>query len=156
MNFKTNEKGEISVPLTGNIGSHTIIYTNPVTGEESQTTVKIVSRFSGNKNINMYYYDWTYYKVKVYGDNGKAVGAKQAVTIKIDKKTYKVYTDANGWAKLKIPNTITPGKHTISATYKGQTIKNTLTVKQVLTTTKTVTVKKTVKKISINCKTIQW
>ena len=57
MNFKTNEKGEISVPLTGNIGSHTIIYTNPVTGEESQTTVKIVSRFSGNKNINMYYYD---------------------------------------------------------------------------------------------------
>ncbi len=152
MNFRTNEKGEISVPLTGNIGSHTIIYTNPVTGEESSTTIKIVSRFSGNKNINMYYYDGTYYKVKVYGDNGKAVGAKQAVTIKIDKKTYKVYTDANGWAKLKIPNTATPGKHTISATYKGQTIKNTLTVKQVLTTTKTVTVKKTAKKLVLTAK----
>ncbi|MFM5881849.1 Cysteine protease, C1A family [Methanobrevibacter gottschalkii] len=152
MNFKTNEKGEIYVPLTGNIGSHTIIYKNPVTDEESSTTVKIVSRFSENKNINMYYYDGTYYKIKVYGDNGKAVGAKQAVTIKIDKKTYKVYTDSNGWAKLKIPNTSTPGKHTISATYKKQTIKNTLTVKQVLTTTKTVTVKKTAKKLVLTAK----
>ena len=56
-------------------------------------------------------------------------------------------TDANGYATLKIPKTITPGKYTVSVTVMKQTIKNTLTVKQVLKTTKTVKVKKSAKKL---------
>ncbi len=145
--IKTNEKGQIKIPLTDEIGNHILKLKNPVTGELSTTTVKIISRFSEHKNIDMYYYDGTYYKVRVYGDNGQPVTTKQLVTIKIDAKSYKVYTDSNGWAKIKIPNTATPGKHTISATYKGQTIKNTLNIKQVLTTTKTVSVKKSAKQL---------
>lgn len=93
----------------------------------------------------MYYYDGSKYSVKVYGDNGNAVGKNQVVTIKINKKTYKVKTNKNGYAILKIPSIFTPGKYTITATYKGQTIKNTLNVKQVLKCNK-VTVKKTAKK----------
>ena len=93
----------------------------------------------------MYYYDGSKYSVKVHGNNGKAVGKNQVVTIKINKKTYKVKTNKNGYVILKIPSIFTPGKYTITATYKGQTIKNTLNVKQVVKCNK-VTVKKTAKK----------
>ena len=51
---------------------------------------------------------------------------------------------------MKIPSKITPGKYVISASYKGQTVKNKLTVKQVLKTKKTVTVKKSAKKLVLS------
>ncbi len=51
---------------------------------------------------------------------------------------------------MKIPSKITPGKYTIKATYKGQTVKNKLTVKQVLKTKKTVAVKKSAKKLVLS------
>ena len=129
------------------IGNHKLTVVNPVTNEKGVCTIKVVSRFSGNKNVNMYYYDGYSYKVRIVGNDGKFVGKNQVVTIKIGKKTYKVKTNANGYAVLKIPNAITPGKYTIAATYAGQTVKNQLTVKQVLKTTKTVTVKKSAKKL---------
>jgi hypothetical protein len=95
----------------------------------------------------MYYYDGHKYQVRVKDDHGNFVGKNKVVTIKIGKKSYKVKTNANGYATLKIPSKITPGKYTISAKYKGQTVKNKLTVKQVLKTTKTVKVKKSAKKL---------
>ena len=114
------------------IGSHTLTVINPSTGESAKCIVKIVSRFSGNKNIVMDYYNGTRYQLRVYGNNGKVVGAGQVVTIKLNKKTYKVKTNKYGWAILKIPYTVTPKKYTITATYKGQTVKNTITVKRTL------------------------
>ena len=44
-----------------------------------------------------------------------------------------------------------PKKHTITTTYKGESVKNTVTVKQVLTASK-VTVKKTAKKLTLKAK----
>ncbi len=145
----TNENGSLTVTIanTVSIGKHYIDYVNPVTGETLRITVSVVSRFIGNTNINMYYYDGHVYRVRVKDANGKFVGKNQVVKVKIGKKTYNVKTDANGYAKLKIPYQITPGKYTISATYAGQTVKNTLKVVQVLKTTKTVKVKKSAKKL---------
>jgi hypothetical protein len=116
----------------------------------STTTSYILLNIKDNtkiiaSNLAMMYNDGSKYSVKVYGNNGKAVGKNQVVTIKINKKTYKVKTNKNGYAILKIPSIFTPGKYKITATYKGQTIKNTLKVKQVLKSKK-VTVKKTAKK----------
>ena len=128
-------------------GSYTIAAYNPVTNETAAYNVKIINRLTGNKNINMYYFDGTKYSVNVYGDNGKLVGKNQIVVVKIGKKTYKVKTNAKGKAILKIPSTITPGKYTITAKYKDQTVKNTLKVKQNLKTTKSVKVKKSAKKL---------
>ena len=146
---ETTPDGKFSIDIGSGvkIGTHTISYYNPISGENATVKIKIVSRFSGNKNVNMYYYDGSSYKVRIVGNDGKFVGKNQVVTIKIGKKTYKVKTNANGYAVLKIPNAITPGKYTIAATYAGQTVKNQLTVKQVLKTTKTVTVKKSAKKL---------
>jgi hypothetical protein len=128
-------------------GTYTITAYNPATNETAVYNVTIINRLTGNKNINMYYFDGTKYSVNVYGDDGKLVGKNQIVVVKIGKKTYKVKTDAKGKATLKIPNTFTPGKYTITATYKDQTVKNTLKVKQNLKTKKTVKVKKSAKKL---------
>ena len=145
----TNEEGILSINIhpTNPIGKHYIDYVNPKNGETLRVTINIVSRFSGNANVNMYYYDGHTYKVRVKGNDGKFVEEDQIVTIKIGKHTFKVKTDEDGYAILKIPSKITPGKYTISTTYKGQTVKNKLTVKQVLKTTKTVKVKKSAKKL---------
>ena len=108
---------------------------------------KILSRLSGNSNVNMYYFDGSVYKIRAKDSNGNFVGKNKVVTIKIGKTSFKVKTDAKGWAKLKIPSKFTPGTYTITAKYAGQTVKNTLKVKQVLTSKKTVTVKKSAKKL---------
>ncbi|MDO5831368.1 MAG: hypothetical protein Q4Q14_00890 [Methanobrevibacter sp.] len=106
----------------------------------------IKSKLTGGKNINMYYSDSKTYSLKIWGDYGKVVGAGQVVTIKIGKKTFKVKTNKNGIAKLKIPNTITPGTYKIKATYHGTTVTKTLKVKKVLSL-KAVKVKKSAKKL---------
>ena len=144
---KTDSAGAVTITVNDKIGTHTLKFTNPSTGEVVTTTIKVVSIFSGNKNINMYYFDGSKFTVKVYGDYSSPVGANQLVTVKLNKKTYKVKTNKNGIATLKIPNTVKPGTYTLTATYKGQTIKNTVKVKQVLTSPKTMNVKKTAKKL---------
>lgn len=146
---KTNEKGILTIPIKAknSIGKHYLDFVNPNTGEKVRITVNIVSRFVGNADINMYYFDGHKYKVRVKDNNGNFVGKNQVVTIKIGKKSFKVKTDAKGYAILKIPSKITPGKYKVYTTYKGQTVKNKLTVKQVLKTTKTVNVKKSAKKL---------
>ena len=144
----TNEDGRLNVVINpGNsVGKHILTLVSPVTGEKLSITVNILSRIVGNANVNMYYYDGHVYKVRVRDNMGNFVCKNQIVTFKIGKKTFKVRTDAKGYATLKIPSTITPGKYTISATFAGQTVKNKLVVKQVLKLTK-VKVKKSSKKL---------
>ena len=134
--------------LNLNIGTHLLTVFNTATGDEDFMIINIVSRFGGAKNVAMYYFDGSQFKVQAIGDDGKAVGKNQVVTISINKKTYKVKTDGKGFAILKIPNTVKPGSYKLTATYKGQTIKNTVKVKQNLKTKK-YTVKKSAKKLII-------
>ncbi|MEE1129340.1 MAG: C1 family peptidase [Methanobrevibacter sp.] len=147
MNITTNKNGAYSVviPAGYKIGNHNIEFANPATNEESKLTIKILSRFAGNANVNMYYYDGHTYKVRVRGDDGQFVGKNQIVLIKVGKTLFRVKTNANGWAILKIPYTITPGKYIITTAYKGQTVKNVLNVVRVLKTPKTAIVKKSAK-----------
>lgn len=144
-----NNEGMLYLTLSDlSIGKHTLILQNPVTLEESVTTIQVVSRFTGNSNVDMFYADGSSFKVCVYGNYGKPVGANQVVTITLNKVTYKVKTNANGYAILKIPDTVKPGTYTLTATYAGQTIKNAVKVKQVLKLVKG-TVKKSSKKLVI-------
>ena len=130
------------------IGKHTLILQNPETLEESTTTIYVVSRFSEDSNVNMYYGDKSSFKVRVYDNYGNPVGANQVVVIKLNKKTYNVKTNSNGYATLIIPNTVKPGNYALTATYAGQTIKHTVKVKQSLKLAK-VNVRKSAKKLVI-------
>ena len=145
---KTNDEGVVDLTIyRGNsIGTHYIDLFNPLNNETARITVNIVSRFASSANVNMYYFDGHTYKVRVKDDMGNFAGKNEVVVVKIGKKSFNVRTDANGYAILKIPNTITPGKYTITATYFGQTVKNSLVVKQVLKLSK-VTVKRSAKKV---------
>ena len=100
---------------------------------------------AGNKNIAVDYDGGSYFSVKVSTADGHVV-VGDSVKFTIDGKTSTVKTDSNGIAKIKISQI--PKKYTITTTYKGKSVKNTVTVKQVLKTSK-VTVKKTAKKFTL-------
>ena len=108
-------------------------------------TLKDDAVMSGNKNIAVDYAGGSYFSVKVTTADGHVV-VGDSVRFKIDGKTYAVKTNSNGIAKLKISQI--PKKYPITTTYKGKSVKNTVTVKQVLKTSK-VTVKKTAKKFTL-------
>ncbi|WP_458404218.1 lectin like domain-containing protein, partial [Methanobrevibacter sp.] len=103
-------------------------------------TVADDTKITGNKNIAVDYSGGSYFSVKVVTADGRAVGAGEAVKFTIAGKTSTIKTDNNGIAKIKISNL--PKKYVITTTYKGKSVKNTVTVKQVLKTYK-LTVKKT-------------
>ncbi len=128
------------------MGKHKIKFVNPVTGEVRTMNIKVVSKFVGNKNINMYYADGTAFKSRILDLYANPVGKNNVVTIKLNKVTYKVKTNSNGYITFKIPNTVKAGTYTLTASFQGQTIKNTVKVKNVVTLAK-VTVKKSAKKI---------
>jgi hypothetical protein len=119
---------------------------NSYNATSANAGIKVLSRFSKNKNVVMNYYDGSKYTVQVIGDNGKPVAANQVVTISIAGKKSSVKTDKNGYAKVTITNL--PGKYVITATYKGQSVKNTVQVRQNLKTSK-VAVKNTANKFII-------
>ena len=50
--------------------------------------------------------------------------------MKVGKTCYKVTTDKNGYATKTFA--FVPGKYTIVSSYKGYSVKNTLTIKKVL------------------------
>ncbi len=148
-NYTSDASGYVTVPFTKLTKQQTIIVVNPSNADNKQTKIVVKSRFSGASNVAMYYFDGSKFKVRIVGNDGKFVGKGQTVTIKLNKKTYKVKTNANGYVTLKIPKTVKPGTYKLTASYKGQTIKKTIKVKQNLKTTKKYSVKKTAKKLVI-------
>ena len=118
--------------------SYTLNVLNLLTGESKNHPIKIVKRITSNKDLTMYYGAGKSYTVRVYDDNGN-VANKVPVTFKVNGKTYTRYTNANGYASFKI--SLYPKTYSITATYKGFTVKNKITVKTTLIT-KNVAVKK--------------
>ena len=92
--------------------------------------IKVFNVLTGNKNLKMYYDGGNTYSVRVYGDDGKPVGAGQKVTFYLENKKYTRSTDKNGYAKFKI--TAKPGYYQIGASYKDFAVLNTVLVKPVL------------------------
>lgn len=115
-----------------NPGNYKIQATNPVTGEKAYNNILIFKRLAGNKNIVQYYGAGKYYKVRAYGDKGKAVGAGVIVKIRVNGKTYNVKTNKKGYALFKI--NLKPKKYTIAATYKGYKVSNKIYVKSTIIT----------------------
>ena len=147
-NYTTDASGYVTVPFTKLTKQKTILVVNPSNDDNRETKIVVKSRFSGASNVAMYYFDGSKFKVRIVGNDGKYVGSEKTVTIKLNKHTYKVKTNAKGYATLKIPKTVKPGTYKLTATYKGQTIKKTIKVKQNLKTKK-YSVKKTAKKLVI-------
>ncbi len=125
--------GKASLNVNLKVGSYSVSVANPVTGEVKSQKINVLPRLSGGKNIALYYKSGKKYSVKVYNDNGKAVGSGVTVSFKVKNKVYKVKTNKNGIAALKL-NKFKPAKYTITATYKGFKVSNKITVKPTLIT----------------------
>ena len=124
-----------------------VIYSGVGTFDEFYPiVVNFNDKLTGLKDISMQYGNSKTISLKVYDMYGKLVGKNQVVKIKIGKKTFTAKTNKNGAVSFKIPNTITPGKYTVTVTYKNAKVSKKLTVKQILTV-KTVKVKKSAKKL---------
>ena len=117
-------------------------YKNKVTVNLNPSTCKITE----NKDIKVDYDGGKYFSVKIVSADGKVAASGVSVIFTINGKSTTVTTDKEGIAKIKI--TDVPKKYTITSTYDGKSVKNTVTVKQVLKAKK-VTVKKTAKKFTL-------
>ena len=117
-------------------------YKNSVAVKLNPSTCKITE----NKDIKVDYDGGKYFSVKIVSADGKVAASGVSVKFTINGKTTTVKTDKNGIAKIKI--TDVPKKYTMTTTYDGKSVKNTVTVKQVLKAKK-VTVKKTAKKFTL-------
>ena len=108
-------------------------------------TVRPVMELTATKT-SIYYGETSYFSMKVTGYNGKILKDKW-IKFKIGKNTIKVKTNSKGIAKLKIPNSVKPGKYNVKVSYRDEfSLYKKLVVKQVLTL-KTVKVKKSAKKL---------
>ncbi len=114
---------------------------------KNKVTIKSLAKLKGS-NVNMYYSDKVYYKVRVYGDDGKVVGSGISVKIKVNGKTITAKTNAKGYASYKI--NLIPKTYTVKVTYKKVQITNKIVVKKVLSA-KNIS-KKKAKKIKFTAK----
>ena len=109
------------------------------------------SKITNNKNVAVDYSGKVTFKVRVIGSDGKVVGKNEVVVMKLAGKTYSVKTDKNGYASKTF--SLLPGKYSITSSYKGFSVKNTIVIKNVLKV-KSVTKKKAKKiKYSASLKT---
>ena len=140
-------KDAISEGYSPYIYLYVSVYTKDAVFSDLRTVeVSFASKITGLSNVNMQYSAGKTLTLKVYDIFGKLVKSGETVKIKIGKKTFTAKAGKNGVVKFKIPNTVTPGKYTITATYKDFKVSKKLTVKQILTV-KTVKVKKSAKKL---------
>lgn len=131
MYYLTCKNGLASLVLDLAPASYAVNITNPQTNESLTQTIKVVKRITMNKDLTMYYGAGSSYKVKVVNDYGK-IQKNLKVTFKVNGRTYYAYTDSKGYASLKI--SLLPKTYKITATYKGFTVSNKITVKKTIIT----------------------
>ena len=141
-NIKTDDYGVAKIQSTLGVGNYEVLISNPETGESKTKNLSIVKRITGNKAITV---DYTYkatYKIRLFADNGQAVGAGESIVIKIGSKKYTRTSDSKGYVTLNVK--LVPKTYTVTATYKGVKVSSKLVVKQILKS-KNVKVKKSAK-----------
>ena len=129
--LKTNGSGIVRINISGKPGTYKIKVKNPKTLEAKNHTIKIVARIDQNKNMTMYYGAGKYYTVRVL-DNYGNIAKNVSVKFTLNGKTYYKRTNSKGIASLKI--SLKPKTYTVSASNKGFTVKNKITVKSTIIT----------------------
>ena len=123
---KTNMDGVASINLNLNPGTYDVVAQDPLTGFRLTTSFKVLSTINAN-NIKKVYGDGRKFTAKFLKSDGKAL-SNAYVNFKLNGKTYKVKTNADGVAKLSITN-LKKGTHKITSVNKdGLTQSNQIVV----------------------------
>ena len=145
-NATTNDEGIAVLNIKLAIGTYEVTTVNPLNNDNVTKTVKITTRITGNKNVNIYYAKNYAYKLRIIGDDGQPAGSNVAVKVTVNSKAQTLKTDKNGYITLKFTKNYLPKTYTVTAEYKGIKVTNKVKVKQTLTLKK-VKVKKSAKKL---------
>ena len=134
-NLKTDANGVVTLLISLNVGSYDITSKyngNDIYGSSKITNKIVIKSYAKLKasNVVAYFLDVASYKVRLYGDDGKAVGSGKIIKISINGKTYNRKTDKNGYAILKIK--LNPKTYKITATYNKLKTTNNFVVKPIL------------------------
>jgi hypothetical protein len=126
----SGDKGLAKLNINLPPGEYVITAFNPVTGENAANNITVLPTIVENRNITKYYKNATQYTVKVLGANGNPVGAGKTVTFNINGVMYQRQTNESSIAQLNI--NLPPGDYTITASYEGCNVANTITVLPIL------------------------
>lgn len=124
--FKTDENGYISLYVNLKPGKYTLTIQYENVTVKNKITVKTTLI---TKNVSKKVKKTGKFTVKVLNSKGKAL-AKKVVKIKFKGKTYKIKTNKNGIATLKLSKNLKIGKYTIKTTFNGLTNTNKIIVKK--------------------------
>ncbi|MDO5815642.1 MAG: right-handed parallel beta-helix repeat-containing protein, partial [Methanobrevibacter sp.] len=115
--------GKVTLKINQNTGTYAIkvnyagddIEWAPASAQATLKVNKISTKIVAS-NYAMFIKKATYYKVTLKDSNGNPLSS-QKVTIKVNKKTYKVKTNSKGVAKVKLK--LKKGKYTVQIRYAG-------------------------------------
>ena len=125
-NVKTNQNGYATLSLKLKVGTYTI--TSEYNGDKVSNKITIKSILSA-KNVVAKKSKKVKFSAKLVDKKGKKLKNKK-VTFKVKGKKYKAKTNKKGVATVTIKNLKKVGKYTITSSYGGCTIKNTIKIKK--------------------------
>ena len=128
----TDANGTAKLNINLPQGTYTITDINPVTGERFANNVTVLPSIVDNSDLTKYYKNDSQYVVKILGADGNPVKAGEVVTFNINGVFYNRTTNASGLVNLNI--NLRPGNYVITATYKGCSVANNITVLTTLET----------------------
>ena len=148
---KTLPNGVVRLNINIKPGSYRITAINPQTGQKVVNSIRIFAKIMANRDLTQYCGANKLFKVRIYNaTTGKPVSARVKVTFKVNKRTYTVKTNKNGYAGLRI--NFKAGKYTIVTAYNGYKVSNKIVVKPVLTAYNILG--KNIKKLKFNVKLV--
>lgn len=112
----------------------------------AENSIRIFAYVMNNKDVVKYCGENKKYTVRIYDENGSAVGEGEIVSFKVNGKANKVKTDKNGYTTCNI--NLKPKTYTITATFNNYTVSNKITVNPLLTFKK-ISYKKSIFKYSV-------
>lgn len=123
---KTNNKGVASLDINLKPGNYLAYAYDPITGYSLKNNVRVLSTISAS-DISKIYTDGKKFSAKFLKSNGKVL-SKKYIKFKVNGKTYKVKTNANGVASLSLTNLKKGTYKIISYNADGLTKTNTVKV----------------------------
>ena len=125
----SDNSGKATFIIPADSGSYEIHVSNPVSGEKLSQKVNVIKRITENRDASIYYGNYLIYKIRLCNDDGEFAGNLEA-RITLNKKSYLIKTDKDGYAILRIK--LNSGNYVITSEYKGFKVSNKITVKKVL------------------------
>ena len=127
----SDSSGKATFIIPADSGSYDVYVSNPVSGEKLSQKINVIKRIAENRDASIYYGNYLTYKILLCNDDGEFAGNLEA-RITLNKKSYLIKTDKDGYAILRIK--LNSGNYVITSEYKGFKVSNKITVKPTLIT----------------------